>query len=124
MYSGSERSGEVQVRMYPTQPGGSKPLDLGGKWSSMSKAGEGLHVSSAKVDPEVEYCAIVLVEEYEVESAGVSKKGSLGARGRGRFVCVVDAIGGPFCDGITEISDGSGWDCDRECIVDSGAKAE
>lgn len=53
-------------------------------------------------------CAIVLAEEYEVERAGVSKKGSLGARGRGRFVCVVDAIGGAFCDGATEISAGRG----------------
>ena len=31
MYSGSERSGELQVRVKPSQPASSKSLDLGEK---------------------------------------------------------------------------------------------
>lgn len=49
--------------------------------------------SSAADEPDVERpLAAVFADEYEVERAGVSKNGSLGARGR--LVWVVEAIGG------------------------------
>ena len=52
--------------------------------------------------------------------AWVSKKGSLGARGR--FVWVVEDIGGTLLDRpFIERSTGRGVDCDRECI---GVRAE
>ena len=105
-----------------------------GNGSSISVFGVGGHDDPSAVDPPVESCAIVLFEEYDVDSGGVgvwlSRKGSLGARGR--FVCVVDAIGGTLLDrargGDTETerdtSDGSGDDCDRECIGDNGVNGE
>lgn len=52
----------------------------------------------------------------------MSRKGSLGARGR--LVWVLEEIGGVFCARPdAELSEGSGWDCDRECIGDSGVNA-
>lgn len=61
----------------------------------------------------------VRADEYDVDRVGVSRNGSLGARGR--RVWVVEAIGGGFCDRAVGVSsEGSGWDCDRECMGDRG----
>ena len=61
----------------------------------------------------------VCADEYDVERVGVSKNGSLGARGR--LVWVVEAIGGGLWEREVGVrSDGSGWDWDRECIGDRG----
>ena len=58
----------------------------------------------------------MFADEYEVDSWGgvwVSKKGSLGALGR--FVWVVDAIGGALPARVrAETSAGRGLDWDRE----------
>ena len=75
--------------------------------------------SSAADEPEAERAAFA--DEYEVERVGVSKNGSLGARGR--LVWVVEAIGGCFCGRVVvgvRSPDGSGCDCDRECMGDKG----
>lgn len=64
----------------------------------------------------------VCADEYEVDRVGVSRKGSLGARGR--RVWVVEAMGGGFCDRVVGVrSEGSGCDCDRECMGDRGVNA-
>ena len=80
--------------------------------------------SSAADEPDVERWLVpVFADEYDVERVGVSKNGSLGARGR-FLVWVVEAIGGGFCDRDVGVrSDGRGWDWDRECIGDKGANA-
>lgn len=38
--------------------------------------------SSGPNDPELDRCAVVFAVEQDVDNAGVSKNGSLGARGR------------------------------------------
>lgn len=72
-------------------------------------------------------CHIVLADENDADIGGVgtwlSKKGSLGARGR--LVCVVEDIGGGLVGfDLTKRSDGRGVDCDRECIGVRGANGE
>ena len=59
-------------------------------------------------EPDAESWAIVLPDEYEVESGGVSKNGSLGALGR--LGKVVDIIGGDLWGrgGAEGCWDGSG----------------
>lgn len=52
----------------------------------------------------------------------VSINGSLGARGR--FVCVLEVIGGVFCARVgVAPSEERGCDCDRECMGDSAVNA-
>ena len=54
----------------------------------------GVGGSSKVEEAEVESWAVVFAEEYDVDTAGVSKNGSLGALAR--FVWVVEVIGGDF----------------------------
>ena len=57
--------------MYPSASDRSMPCDDKGKGSSISVRGVGGHEEPSAVEPPVDSCPIVLLEEYEVESGGV-----------------------------------------------------
>lgn len=112
-YSGLERSGVDHVRRYSSASRDSWPAFLEERALNPSGGGVlGEGGSSIVEDPEVDSRAVVLPDEYEVESAGVSKNGSLGALDR--LVCVVEMIGALCEHGGPEMSEERGCDCDRE----------
>lgn len=68
--------------------------------------------SSTVEEAEMESCAVVPPDEKDVDRAGESKNGSLGALER--LVCVVEMIGA-LCERCgPELSDERGCDWDRE----------
>jgi len=79
-YSMLGRSGAVQVRMYTSDSEKSRFTALGGTSLSTTSV-VGVVDSSLSVEPDADNW-VVLLEEYDLESAGESEKGSLGARGR------------------------------------------